>query len=211
MQEHKLSYGGLIQSMDGIERYIGNVFSIYIIISIVENLVSNEKYVRYIKLFGGIIMVITVIKPVSSFFLGTDLEIDAGIFDGYELSDGIYADILSAEKGRNDEIIRMYTSSVLEQTDVYAADGGYELVDGSVELNLDEESEDYGAVELIRITLEKVHRDDAVEIYTDENDAFYDYNLVTLKNNLANFYNLPQSNIYINIYNRQDYKEGLGD
>ena len=45
----------------------------------------------------------------------------------------------------------------------------------------------------------------------DENDAFYDYNLVTLKNNLANFYNLPQSNIYINIYNRQDYKEGLGD
>lgn len=191
--------------------YIGNIFSIYIVLSMVENLVSSEKYVRYIKLFGGIIMVIAVIKPVSAFFLGDNIEIDAGILDGYELSDSVYADILNAEKGRNDEIVSMYTDSVLERADMYAADGGYELVDGSVELNLDEDDEKYGAVELIRLTLKKEQQDGGSGAYVDENDAFYDYNLVTLKNNLANFYNLPQSNIYINIYNRQDYKEGLGD
>lgn len=191
--------------------YIGNIFSIYIVLSMVENLVSSEKYVRYIKLFGGIIMVIAVIKPVSAFFLGDNIEIDAGILDGYELSDSVYADILNAEKGRNDEIVSMYTASVLERADMYAADGGYELVDGSVELNLDEDDEKYGAVELIRLTLKKEQQDGGSGSYVDENDAFYDYNLVTLKNNLANFYNLPQSNIYINIYNRQDYKEGLGD
>lgn len=191
--------------------YIGNIFSIYIVLSMVENLVSSEKYVRYIKLFGGIIMVIAVIKPVSAFFLGDNIEIDAGILDSYELSDSVYADILNAEKGRNDEIVSMYTASVLERADMYAADGGYELVDGSVELNLDEDDEKYGAVELIRLTLKKEQQDGGSGAYVDENDAFYDYNLVTLKNNLANFYNLPQSNIYINIYNRQDYKEGLGD
>lgn len=191
--------------------YIGNIFSIYIVLSMVENLVSSEKYVRYIKLFGGIIMVIAVIKPVSAFFLGDNIGLDAGIFDGYELSDSVYADILNAEKGRNDEIISMYTASVLERANMYAAAGGYELVDGSVELNLDEDDEKYGAVELIRLTLKKEQQDGGSGAYVDENDAFYDYNLVTLKNNLANFYNLPQSNIYINIYNRQDYKEGLGD
>lgn len=191
--------------------YIGNIFSIYIVLSMFENLVSSEKYVRYIKLFGGIIMVIAVIKPVSAFFLGDNIGLDAGIFDGYELSDSVYADILNAEKGRNDEIISMYTASVLERADMYAAAGGYELVDGSVELNLDEDDEKYGAVELIRLTLKKEQQDGGSGAYVDENDAFYDYNLVTLKNNLANFYNLPQSNIYINIYNRQDYKEGLGD
>lgn len=191
--------------------YIGNIFSIYIVLSMVENLVSSEKYVRYIKLFGGIIMVIAVIKPVSALFLEDNIEIDAGILDGYELSDSVYADILNAEKGRNDEIVSMYTASVLERADMYAADGGYELVDGSVELNLDEDDEKYGAVELIRLTLKKEQQDGGSGAYVDENDAFYDYNLVTLKNNLANFYNLPQSNIYINIYNRQDYKEGLGD
>ena len=191
--------------------YIGNIFSIYIVLSMVENLVSSEKYVRYIKLFGGIIMVIAVIKPVSAFFLGDNIRLDAGILDGYELSDSVYADILNAEKGRNDEIISMYTASVLERADMYAAAGGYELVDGSVELNIDEDDEKYGAVELIRLTLKKEQQDGGSGAYVDENDAFYDYNLVTLKNNLANFYNLPQSNIYINIYNRQDYKEGLGD
>lgn len=191
--------------------YIGNIFSIYIVLSMVENLVSSEKYVRYIKLFGGIIMVIAVIKPVSAFFLGDNIGLDAGIFDGYELSDSVYADILNAEKGRNDEIISMYTASVLERADMYAAAGGYELVDGSVELNIDEDDEKYGAVELIRLTLKKEQQDGGSGAYVDENDAFYDYNLVTLKNNLANFYNLPQSNIYINIYDRQDYKEGLGD
>lgn len=191
--------------------YIGNIFSIYIVLSMVENLVSSEKYVRYIKLFGGIIMVIAVIKPASAFFLGDNIGLDAGIFDGYELSDSVYADILNAEKGRNDEIISMYTASVLERADMYAAAGGYELVDGSVELNIDEDDEKYGAVELIRLTLKKEQQDGGSGAYVDENDAFYDYNLVTLKNNLANFYNLPQSNIYINIYDRQDYKEGLGD
>lgn len=191
--------------------YIGNIFSIYIVLSMVENLVSSEKYVRYIKLFGGIIMVIAVIKPVSAFFLGDNIGLDAGIFDGYELSDSVYADILNADKGRNDEIISMYTASVLERADMYAAAGGYELVDGSVELNIDEDDEKYGAVELIRLTLKKEQQDGGSGAYVDENDSFYDYNLVTLKNNLANFYNLPQSNIYINIYNQQDYKEGLGD
>ena len=191
--------------------YIGNIFSIYIVLSMVENLVSSEKYVRYIKLFGGIIMVIAVIKPVSAFFLGDNIGLDAGIFDGYELSDSVYADILNAEKGRNDEIISMYTASVLERADMYAAAGGYELVDGSVELNIDEDDEKYGAVELIRLTLKKEQQDGGSGAYVDENDAFYDYNVVTLKNYLANFYNLPQSNIYINIYDRQDYKEGLGD
>ena len=40
----------------------------------------------------------------------------------------------------------------------------------------------------------------------------YDYySIVTLKNNLANFYNIPSANIYINIYDGQDNKEGTGN
>ena len=37
----------------------------------------------------------------------------------------------------------------------------------------------------------------------------YDYDVVTLKNYLANFYNIPRANIYINIYDGQDNKEGI--
>ena len=197
--------------MDGLGEYIRNIFCIYIVLSMVENLISSDKYIKYIKLFGGIIMVIAVIKPIASLLGNVSLEPDVGIFDQYGLSDEVYADILNAERGRNDEIIGIYTSSILERADTYAEDGGYEVVNGSVELNLDESSSDYGSVELIRLDLVKLEPRDEAEIYDTSNAAFYDYNLITLKNNLANFYNLPQSNIYINIYSRQDYKEGARD
>lgn len=197
--------------MDGLGEYIRNIFCIYIVLSMVENLISSDKYIKYIKLFGGIIMVIAVIKPIASLLGNVSLDPDVGIFDRYGLSDEVYADILNAERGRNDEIIGIYTSSILERAGTYAADGGYEVVNGSVELNLDESSSDYGSVELIRLDLVKPEQRDETEIYDTSNAAFYDYNLITLKNNLANFYNLPQSNIYINIYSRQDYKEGARD
>ena len=50
--------------MEQLKDYIGNVFCVYVILSIIENIVSNEKYARYLRLFGGIVMVFIVIKPV---------------------------------------------------------------------------------------------------------------------------------------------------
>ena len=44
--------------MEQLKDYIGNVFCVYVILSIIENIVSNEKYARYLRLFGGIVMVL---------------------------------------------------------------------------------------------------------------------------------------------------------
>ena len=47
------------------------------------------------------------------------------------------------------------------------------------------------------------------KLYMGNDSGFYDYDVVTLKNYLANFYNIPRANIYINIYDGQDNKEGI--
>ena len=44
--------------MEQLKDYIGNVFCVYVILSIIENIVSNEKYAKYLRLFGGIVMII---------------------------------------------------------------------------------------------------------------------------------------------------------
>ena len=44
--------------MEQLKDYIGNVFCVYVILSISENIVSNEKYAKYLRLFGGIVMII---------------------------------------------------------------------------------------------------------------------------------------------------------
>ena len=193
--------------MSNLSEYVRNVFCLYIILSIVENLTANEKYVKYIRLFSGIMIIIAVIRPVVSMFgtYGTDINTD--IFEDYSLSEEVYAAIMRAEEGRNQEIIDEYYASVKDKVNEYALMWGYNVLDTSVEINLDKDSKDYGRVVLIRASLEKAEETNEAKL--DAEDIYYGYELVSIKNNLANFYNIPVSNIYINIYNRQDNKEGL--
>ena len=189
--------------MEQLKDYIGNVFCVYVILSIIENIVSNEKYARYLRLFGGIVMVFIVIKPVLGLWGSGNDTIDIGYFD-FEISDEVYADILKAEKGRNEELINMYCSSVEEQIQNYLSETGYQFISCDTKINLDEGSDEYGRIIMLDIALKKEDK-----LYMGNDSGFYDYDVVTLKNYLANFYNIPRDNIYINIYDGQDNKEGI--
>ncbi len=191
--------------MEGIKQYIGNIFCIYIIMSVLESIISNEKYERYMKLLGGVVMIMVVVAPLAGMFSGNEIAFDSDIFSECELSDEVYAGILSAEKGRNDEIINLYCDTVRERAASCVEGTDYELISCEVRLNLDETSSDYGKILLVDIALLKKNG-----IYPGQNKDFYDFDIVALKNNLANFYNIPQANIYINIYDGQDDKEGIG-
>ena len=191
--------------MEGIKQYIGNIFCIYIIMSVLESIISNEKYERYMKLLGGVVMIMVVVAPLAGMFSGNEIAFDSYIFSECELSDEVYAGILSAEKGRNDEIINLYCDTVRERAASCVEGTDYELISCEVRLNLDETSSDYGKILLVDIALLKKSG-----IYPGQNKDFYDFDIVALKNNLANFYNIPQANIYINIYDGQDDKEGIG-
>ena len=178
--------------MEQLKDYIGNVFCVYVILSIIENIVSNEKYAKYLRLFGGIVMIFIVIKPVLGLWGSGNDTIDIGYFD-FEISDEVYADILKAEKGRNEEQIQNYLSET-----------GYQLISCDTKINLDEGSDEYGRIIMLDIALKKEDK-----LYMGNDSGFYDYDVVTLKNYLANFYNIPRANIYINIYDGQDNKEGI--
>lgn len=191
--------------MDGIKSYIGNIFCIYIIMSVIENVISNEKYARYMKLFAGVVMIMVVAGPIISVLNRDSFSFDGSILSDCEISDDVYASILNAEKGRNDEIISLYCDSVDERVREYIEGTDYELESCNVRLDLDEKSKNYGKILLLDIGLIK----DSLNVGTGAD--FYDYSVVTLKNNLANFYNIPQANIYINIYDGQDNKEGIGN
>ena len=191
--------------MEQLKDYIGNVFCVYVILSIIENIVSNEKYAKYLRLFGGIVMIFIVIKPVLGLWGSGNDTIDIGYFD-FEISDEVYADILKAEKGRNEELINMYCSSVEEQIQNYLSETGYQFISCDTKINLDEGSDEYGRIIMLDIALKKEDK-----LYMGNDSGFYDYDVVTLKNYLANYYNIPRANIYNNIYDGQDNKEGIED
>ena len=194
--------------MEQLKDYIGNVFCVYVILSIIENIVSNEKYAKYLRLFGGIVMIFIVIKPVLGLWGSGNDTIEESLLgnavNDFEISDEVYADILKAEKGRNEELINMYCSSVEEQIQNYLSETGYQLISCDTKINLDEGSDEYGRIIMLDIALKKEDK-----LYMGNDSGFYDYDVVTLKNYLANFYNIPRANIYINIYDGQDNKEGI--
>ena len=192
--------------MDGVKSYIGNIFCIYIIMSVIRNVVSNEKYARYFKLFCGTVMIMVVAGPLINLISGEDFSQGGLLNYDCEISDDVYASILSAERGRNDEIINLYCDSVTQRVQSYIENTQYGLISCDVKLNLDEESENYGNILMLDIVLNK-----NTDMYNDTGAKIYDYSIVTLKNNVANFYNIPSANIYINIYDGQDNKEGTGN
>ena len=159
--------------MEQLKDYIGNVFCVYVILSIIENIVSNEKYAKYLRLFGGIVMIFIVIKPVLGLWGSGNDTIDIGYFD-FEISDEVYADILKAEKGRNEELINMYCSSVEEQIQNYLSETGYQLISCDTKINLDEGSDEYGRIIMLDIALKKEDK-----LYMGNDSGFYDYDVVT--------------------------------
>lgn len=175
--------------------YIKSVFCLYIVITIIENLISSKEFLRYFKLFSGILMIIVILRPVVAFF-GDDSFDDVDIEADYAVPERVRQSILAAEYGRNQEIAGVYAESVEEYIRLLAGDYNFTVENMKVDIDIDKDSENFGKIVRMKF-----------DIYHDTDDGLYDIGVVSIKNNLANFYNLPEANIYINTYSRQDKKE----
>lgn len=210
--------------MEIIVNYIKNIFFIYILMTIIDCLVANKKYESYIKLMCGLILIFVMIKPLADFVI----KDKSGLinFDVYEKNDieqDVYNMIFEMQNGRNQEILFYYKSSISEKADEYVRANGYELCDIDVEIDMDTEGDDFGKIIILRLWItpdtsqinEYVFEDDLVnrienkikntntENGNEENPNNESFQVTKIKNDLANFYNLPMSNIYINIIDRQ--------
>lgn len=191
--------------MEKLADYVRNIFCLYIVLTIVDNLITNEKYGRYIRLFCGIIMIIVVLRPAAALFGVENIKGGEGFFDEFSVSEDIRLSIMQAEKGQKEEIIQACYTAVNDKVREYAGEWGYELLDTQTEINLDEQSEDYGRIVLIRAQLAKRTGTDGFGAANGQpgNDSFEGYDIISIKNNLANFYNIPLSNIYISVHSEQ--------
>ena len=192
--------------------------------TIIDCLVANKKYESYIKLMCGLILIFVMIKPLADFVI----KDKSGLinFDVYEKNDieqDVYNMIFEMQNGRNQEILFYYKSSISEKADEYVRANGYELCDIDVEIDMDTEGDDFGKIIILRLWItpdtsqinEYVFEDDLVnrienkikntntENGNEENPNNESFQVTKIKNDLANFYNLPMSNIYINIIDRQ--------
>lgn len=85
--------------MDAILGWIKSIVYFSLFLTVLLQLLPNEKYKKYIRFFAGLLMMLLVLKPVFSFF-DTDISKDVFSDEFYqEQSEEIELDMKELEEG----------------------------------------------------------------------------------------------------------------
>ena len=116
-----------------------------IFLSLAGNLLAGSSYGKYLRLFGGMVLILIVLSPAAA---PLDLEEQMGyLFDQIAFkqeAEGLKKEIFGMEEKRLKGITAQYRENVEEEVEQLAEDQGYECREVSVILDENRESQDYG-------------------------------------------------------------------
>ena len=194
--------------MDYFVGWVKNIAIFYVMATLVQNLIPDNKYRRYVKLFLGIVMVILLVKPLGD-ILGVNERYESILQD--KNNEGMEAE-LKAELGMVDEersriIISEYSEKICSVIEEYVTSLGAYYIDAQVEIDTDADSDSFGGIKSLTVNVSRgdAYRTDRInideiKIGDGEKDDMNDELLsVRIKNYLSDFYNLSKRNIYVNI------------
>lgn len=72
--------------MDIINDYIKNICYYVILTTVIFNMFPNEKYMRYIKIFSGFVLILIIVYPITNYF-ENDFDFDE-IVNEFAISTG---------------------------------------------------------------------------------------------------------------------------
>lgn len=140
--------------MDGIYGWIRNLTGFFLFMSVIENLLPNKKYGRYVRLFSGMILILLVLQPLTG-----SLRLEDKIAHYYESfvfqyqADDLQSEILGIEKQRLAQMIAQYEHAVEQDVGQMAADMGFAVRECSVTINGEEGTEQFGTVTGIKLKI----------------------------------------------------------
>lgn len=155
--------------MRGILEWVGNLLFFMVFVTVADNLLPGRKYSRYLRLCGGMVLILLVIGPVTG---GLHLEermarwFEAASFR--QEANDLSREILGIENRRLSEIVDSYQEAVEADVNAMAAQMGLVPVETRVEIGRDESRKDYGMVVRIRMEVgrqeQKREEEEAAEV-----------------------------------------------
>lgn len=151
--------------MAGIYTWVSNITFFLIFITIVNNLLPNKKYERYLKLFAGMILILLVLKPLTSSIRLEDTI--AYYFESFTFkseSEDFKKEIMGMENQRLQQMINQYEKAVAEDVEAMAEEMGFSSNDTKITIEGNREHDNYGKVILIRMGVSRQSEDTSNEI-----------------------------------------------
>jgi len=152
-------------------------------------ILPNDKFKGYINLCLGLILILLVLKPLSD-FLNTGISAD-NLFRNTQQT------VNTGESGEYDKMqANMLQQSLDKQAEMQltgiCANAGFKLVSVEVQANAD-----YTSLQAITITVSKAGAAERPFIYVEPPASDETPEIKTLKNTLAEVYNMSLDNIHI--------------
>lgn len=192
--------------MDYFVQWIKNIAIFYVVATLLQNLIPNNKYKRYVKLFLGIVMVVLLVRPLGDIF-GTGGNYESILQDknNQEMAAELKAELNLVDEERSNIIVGEYTKKICSDIEEYVTSIGAYYIDADVVIDTDGTSESFGNIKSITVNVSRGSAYQKERISVDEikigdgEDMNEELLSVTIKNYLSDFYNLSKRNIYVNI------------
>lgn len=196
--------------------------------SILDQLLPSKKYVKYIRLFGGMVLILLVFRPLTS-----GLKVEDTIMQYYETfvfqneANDLKEELLGVEKQRLSKVIAAYEASVKENVIRMAEKSGVETMSCEVDICKDQETETFGKIQKVMLQVcadfpdKKKAESQDVEIagiekvVIGENEAAWEVSgtsvveqkqseaILGLQDNIASYYELEEAYVEIQIVGRE--------
>lgn len=141
--------------MEAVYSWVKNIIYYMIFLSVVNNLLADSKYEKYIRFFAGMVLILLVVSPltgklhldqqISSMFRAISLESDA---------DDLKSRLWEMDDKRLGSMMGKYEEAVEQDVAAMAEADGLSCVNARVRIDSDRDSSTYGQVTDIQLQLQ---------------------------------------------------------
>lgn len=142
--------------MEGIYGWVKNIIYYMIFLSVVNNLLAESKYEKYVRFFAGMVLILLVASPFTG-SLRLDEQISA-LFQAISFqndTEDFKTELWGMEDKRLEQIIGKYEEAVENDVAAMAQAEGISCASVRVSIDADRESSRYGQVKEISLVLER--------------------------------------------------------
>lgn len=202
--------------MDAIFTWVKQIIIFYILANIVIHILPKDNYAKYIKFFIGIVLIIIVIKPLTSFF-----RLDAAFDWFYENTQfsideaDLKTQLRVVEHEQYNSILEPYKNKISEKVMEIVEDNELFLVECEVDFDMNENNDTFGQLKKINVIISTKYKSkdkvkiDKIKVKASDSQSnnqaknenqiisSIDAAMVNVKKTIADFYNLDLSNINV--------------
>lgn len=196
--------------MNAVYDWIKTIIFYMILMTVVLNVLPSGKYHKYIKFFSGMVLILLVMRPLTGIANLEDKM--AYYYDLFSFSGEaaeLKADIEGMDEKRYQSMISQYESAIAMDISAMVKEVGLTQIDAKVELNQEVESEEFGKVTYLELTV-AYEKDSGPPIYVEpisisksgekeDTGEPETAQVVQLKEKLESFYGLDRSQIQVRI------------